>query len=218
VVARLDPVGRFPQASRREGWEPAFWMIFRLSGNPLGLLDEERIFVDVNDALTDLLGRSRLELIGMSMEEVISPSERERAAREWEGLLLHGGEYAGKRYLLRADASKLRVDFAARLIVLDGRQLAVYVVLKREPSSSTARSSAGLTLTTRERDVITLIALGRDTGEIAGELHISPETVRSHVRNAMAKLGAHTRAQLVAEVLSNDQALHTFLLEEQNGN
>jgi DNA-binding NarL/FixJ family response regulator len=53
-------------------------------------------------------------------------------------------------------------------------------------------------LTAREREVVTLIALGEDTAGIARELHVSPETVKTHVRNAMAKLGVHTRAQLVA--------------------
>jgi DNA-binding NarL/FixJ family response regulator len=68
-------------------------------------------------------------------------------------------------------------------------------------------------LTERERQVITLIALGRGTRAIASELYISPATVRTHVRNAMSKLGAHTRAQLVAAALcSGGLALHPPLL------
>jgi DNA-binding NarL/FixJ family response regulator len=47
-----------------------------------------------------------------------------------------------------------------------------------------------------------LIARGLETGGIAEELTISVDTVRTHVRNAMAKLDAHTRAQLVAVVMS----------------
>jgi DNA-binding NarL/FixJ family response regulator len=54
---------------------------------------------------------------------------------------------------------------------------------------------------------VTLIAMGRETSQIAQELHVSPETVRTHVRNAMAKLGAHTRAQLVATALCTDSAI-----------
>jgi DNA-binding CsgD family transcriptional regulator len=34
-------------------------------------------------------------------------------------------------------------------------------------------------------------------------LHISPDTVRTHVRNAMTKMGARSRAQLVAKVLGD---------------
>jgi DNA-binding CsgD family transcriptional regulator len=42
------------------------------------------------------------------------------------------------------------------------------------------------------------LALGSTTRQVAAGLSLSPETIRSHVRNAMAKTGAHTRAQLVA--------------------
>jgi len=63
-------------------------------------------------------------------------------------------------------------------------------------------SEVPVELTEREREVVVLIALGLETGGIAEELTISVDTVRTHVRNAMAKLGAHTRAQLVAVVMS----------------
>ena len=37
--------------------------------------------------------------------------------------------------------------------------------------------------------------------EIADELHLSHDTVRTHIRNAMAKTGARSRAHLVAKAL-----------------
>jgi DNA-binding NarL/FixJ family response regulator len=40
-------------------------------------------------------------------------------------------------------------------------------------------------------------ATGRSNEEIAGELVISPDTVRTHISRAMVKLGARDRAQLV---------------------
>ncbi len=46
--------------------------------------------------------------------------------------------------------------------------------------------------------MIALIAMGLGTAEIADALHVSPSTIRSHVRNSLVKVGAHTRAQLVA--------------------
>jgi len=61
-------------------------------------------------------------------------------------------------------------------------------------------------LTARERSVIALIAIGQATGEIAETLHVSPSTVRSHVRNSMSKLQAHTRAQLVAVAMEGQRA------------
>ncbi|MFF5936412.1 response regulator [Streptomyces sp. NPDC012508] len=52
-------------------------------------------------------------------------------------------------------------------------------------------------LTTREREVLVLVAGGHSNDEIAERLEVSPLTVKTHVNRAMAKLGARDRAQLV---------------------
>jgi DNA-binding NarL/FixJ family response regulator len=56
-------------------------------------------------------------------------------------------------------------------------------------------------LTQREREVLRLLADGLANDEIGKTLHISPETVRTHVRKAMSKLEADTRTQAVATAL-----------------
>ena len=56
-------------------------------------------------------------------------------------------------------------------------------------------------LTQREREVLRLLADGLSNEEIGKRLFISPETVRTHVRKAMAKLEADTRTQAVAIAL-----------------
>ena len=56
-------------------------------------------------------------------------------------------------------------------------------------------------LTQRERDVLRLLADGLSNEEIGKKLFISAETVRTHVRKAMAKLDADTRTQAVATAL-----------------
>ncbi len=53
------------------------------------------------------------------------------------------------------------------------------------------------TLTPRERELVAWVATGLSNEEIARELVISPETVRTHVSRAMVKLRARDRAQLV---------------------
>jgi DNA-binding NarL/FixJ family response regulator len=53
-------------------------------------------------------------------------------------------------------------------------------------------------LSTREREVLDLLARGLTGEDAAGRLGISPETVRVHVRNAMRKLDAGTRVHAVA--------------------
>ena len=52
-------------------------------------------------------------------------------------------------------------------------------------------------LTPREREVLTLVARGRSNGEIAGDLVLSHETVKTHVKRTFAKLGVRDRAQAV---------------------
>jgi DNA-binding NarL/FixJ family response regulator len=56
-------------------------------------------------------------------------------------------------------------------------------------------------LTRREREVLRLLADGNSNDAIGGELGISVETVRTHIRKAMAKLDADTRTQAVATAL-----------------
>ena len=67
--------------------------------------------------------------------------------------------------------------------------------------SSSAATERMTNLTQRERDVLRLLADGMSNEEIGRNLFISPETVRTHVRKAMAKLDADTRTQAVATAL-----------------
>jgi DNA-binding CsgD family transcriptional regulator len=67
------------------------------------------------------------------------------------------------------------------------------------------REDSRVPLTKREREILGLLAEGLSGAQIAGELVLSPETVRTHVRNAMAKLGASTRSQAVALALKSHE-------------
>ena len=64
--------------------------------------------------------------------------------------------------------------------------------------SEHAELSRLTTLSPREREILDLLAGGLNGQAISECLFISPETVRTHVRNATAKLGAKTRVQAVA--------------------
>jgi DNA-binding NarL/FixJ family response regulator len=64
--------------------------------------------------------------------------------------------------------------------------------------SEGADTSALGTLSPRENQVLHLLADGLTGQQIAERLFLSPETVRTHVRNATTKLGARTRTQAVA--------------------
>ena len=56
-------------------------------------------------------------------------------------------------------------------------------------------------LTDREREILVGLANGLDNEAIGKELFISPETVRTHIRRILAKLGAKTRSQAVAAAM-----------------
>ena len=54
-------------------------------------------------------------------------------------------------------------------------------------------------LSARELDVLAQVALGCTNAEAAKRLSLKPETVKSYLRSATAKLGAHTRHEAVAK-------------------
>ena len=53
-------------------------------------------------------------------------------------------------------------------------------------------------LTAREREVVGRIVNGEGTKHMAEAMNITPDTVRSYVKNILAKLGAHSRLQVAA--------------------
>ena len=55
-------------------------------------------------------------------------------------------------------------------------------------------------LTARQVEVLRLLEKGRSTRQIAAELHLTPETVRDHVRKIFRALGVHSRLEAVAAV------------------
>jgi DNA-binding NarL/FixJ family response regulator len=58
-------------------------------------------------------------------------------------------------------------------------------------------------LTLREQEILEQLARGKSGEVISEELHIAPLTVRTHIRNLMAKLGVHTRLEAVTFALRN---------------
>lgn len=61
--------------------------------------------------------------------------------------------------------------------------------------------SDGAKLTEREREVLQHVANGLQNRSIAEALHVSEETVKSHLSNIMRKLAANSRAEAVAAAL-----------------
>ena len=106
------------------------------------------------------------------------------------GFLLKGGEpndlIAAIR-IVAAGESLLAPSVTTRLITA--------YVSRPEPSAAPARQLGDLT--PRELEVLALVAQGLSNHEIAGELHLSPLTAKTHVSRILGKLGARDRVQLV---------------------
>jgi DNA-binding NarL/FixJ family response regulator len=80
---------------------------------------------------------------------------------------------------------------------------------RREQESQPARVDEGLKLSKREREVLQLLAKGLSDREIAQELVIEPTTVRSHIRNIMARTHARSRQEAINRALPPDQTPHS---------
>jgi len=136
------------------------------------------------------------------------PQRFELAAQAWHDLacreevrcLLAHGLHAGDAAdavppLLRAEA----LAESTGLVVLLGRTRRA---LRRHSVRRDIRGPrTGDDLTEREREVLRLVARGEPTRRIAGQLGISRETVETHIRSGMRKLGARTRTEAAALAL-----------------
>jgi DNA-binding NarL/FixJ family response regulator len=73
-----------------------------------------------------------------------------------------------------------------------------------KPSNGNGNGTAKA-LSEREAEILAMLARGLTGEEIAQRLVLSPETVRTHVRNAMGKLEARTRTEAVVKALEREE-------------
>lgn len=200
----MNPVDRPIAPWEEGGWSELFVEAFKLSRNPMALTDEHRRHLDVNGAYLALLGHPRDAIIGQPLWRFVAGGPRLTPAA-W-ATMLSKGRATGDAELLRGDGSGVGVQWAAAVETITGRQLVLVVALSSSRwgarfRRTVAEDASGARVTAREREVIRLVALGLTGPEIADELHIAHDTVRTHVRNAMTKVGARSRAHLVAKAL-----------------
>jgi len=103
---------------------------------------------------------------------------------------------AGARgYLLKANAATEVVSAVRR--VAAGEMLISAIALAELIAEKGEQSHLLDTLTQRERQVLRLMAQGLDNHTLAKQLGIEYGTVRSHVRNLIAKLEVHNKMQAI---------------------
>ena len=99
-------------------------------------------------------------------------------------------EVAGTVRAVHGGQSLINPSMAAKL-------LAEFASLARRDAEDRSEQVPAPKLTEREMQVLKLIARGMNNRDIAGELYISENTVKNHVRNILEKLQIHSRMEAV---------------------
>ncbi|GII66915.1 hypothetical protein Skr01_70000 [Sphaerisporangium krabiense] len=131
-------------------------------------------------ALFDRLGDARPEV-----ERLLDCDDDERAVASWAG----GGEGGGLHLTITSQRLPSQPD------------VIVSVIATRDASSRAIAPARLALLTPREVEIATRALTGRRDGEIAADLVISLHTVKHHLKSIYAKLGVHTRAELLDRLL-----------------
>jgi PAS domain S-box-containing protein len=192
------------------GWSILFQAAFRDSRNAMGLADDARRIVDVNGACLQLLGYPRADMVDRPMYEFVA-GEPLMTRRQWAAALARQ-RFTGEGKMARADGTTVRVQWGATTELVTGRRLVLLVALSVSGRGSGLRlikpaATDQSALSKREREIVRLVALGSTGREIADELQISHNTVRTHLRKSMQRVGARSRAHLVAKALGEGHAL-----------
>jgi PAS domain S-box-containing protein len=178
------------------------------------VVDDERRCLEANLAACRLLGLPRRAVVGRTFDDFLAAGMRSRVDHVWRAFR-EGGGHAGPFELSSQAAASEEVHITVTANVLPGRHLLILSGggarvgepeahpegnRKNQVANHVSRFTRGGP-TSREREVLALLAAGATDEQIAGLLELSPATVQTHVRNAKAKLGARTRAQAVALAL-----------------
>jgi PAS domain S-box-containing protein len=178
--------------------------IFERSPVPMVMLDTDRRYVDVNQPARLWFRLSREEMRTHAMDDLAPADQLGTIEREW-ARLLETGRVAGQHLGVKPDGGRVVIVYCALADVLPGRHVVVYAPADwpedelgkieddgPEPSTS---------LTPREIEVLELAAEGTAIPELGQELAVSPDTVRTHLKNIYAKLGVHNRTGAVTRAM-----------------
>jgi DNA-binding CsgD family transcriptional regulator len=95
---------------------------------------------------------------------------------------------------LRAASGVPISDTLTRVLESVGREIGAFFAVRPCPPDDTGRSA-------RELEVLELVAEGLSAAQIGARLVLSPETIRSHIRNVHAKLGVGDRVSAVVKAM-----------------
>jgi PAS domain S-box-containing protein len=167
---------------------------------PASLHDLEGRFVHMNAAAERACGKTNAELLGCQITELLPPETHDNVRAQFRRAAEHGEptdfetafiDAGGTLRGVRAQHLPLRVGDA-----IVGVLILAFDVRRLPPGPD--RITWEPRLTPRQREILSLIASGATTAEVARELTLSVETVRNHLRGTFVELRAHTRVEAIA--------------------
>jgi DNA-binding CsgD family transcriptional regulator len=182
------------------------WTFIDTAPVPVLAADDERQILRVNSRWCDLTGYDADAVTAMRIDDILAPESRPGIEMRWTDLVGTGLATA-RVVLLRPDHVRIALRYGAFANVIAGVHVGAYLPEPGQEGRSMrpARARRAGQLTRREQESLRLVAMGMTTHAAAEQLGISPETVRTHVRNAMNKLGARTRAQAIAVAMRDGE-------------
>jgi DNA-binding NarL/FixJ family response regulator len=206
---RADFLAIGEAVQRHRGRAKELQLLFERTLIPMVWLDNDRRCVDANPASRLFLRRTLDEMRQLSVDDFLLRGPSSELDATWQ-TLLREGTVAGASPLRAPDGSVIPVDYCAGANLLPGRHLFVWMPAfwdDRELSESLVDDEPRHRgrLTEREREVLGVLATGASVDEISKELALSPHTVKTHLRNAVRRLGAHHRAHAIAIALRDGE-------------
>jgi DNA-binding CsgD family transcriptional regulator len=208
---RMGPVPPALQAAvervaQSRGDVREFHKVFDHSLVPMILVDNDRRYLAINMASQLMARIPESELRGRRIDD-FTPAAFQSALQDAFARLMRDGVVTGQFVGELPDGSSLSMHYAGICNFLPGRHLVVMIPAKWPEVDLPAlpddvRRAAPLELSPRQREVIGLVARGYDVAQMADELSLSRATVRTHVRDAMRRLGANNRAHAVAVAIA----------------
>ena len=160
---------------------------------PSYVLDTDGVIRWINPAAERLLGDVR----GRHFTSVVGPEDRSRA-RELFARKVLGTTAATETsgVFVSTDGARVALEVSAVPLMGGERVVGVFGLLTGPLDEKASTPPAQLT--PRQAEVLRLLEQGLSTKQIAQELHLSPETVRNHVRHLLRALGVNSRLEAVA--------------------
>jgi PAS domain S-box-containing protein len=166
-------------------------------GVPSYVLDTTGNVRWINPAAERLLGDIR----GRHYTSVVSP-EDSRRARELFSKKVIGASPAtdSMGVLVSTGGRRVGVEISSVPLMNGERVVGVFGLIEERPGDSATAPPPHLT--PRQVEVLRLLEQGNSTKQIAAELHLTIETVRTHIRRLFRALGVNSRLEAVAAARS----------------